>query len=93
MIKTILVATAALAVGVAAASAADAPDGDYCLSASVQNGHDPITGKYIPRTMIYRRGADCPEEDQVTIRLEDGQLKIEGDGLDLTFSIGKENER
>jgi hypothetical protein len=70
----------------APAVSADDVSGDYCLSASVSNGHEPFTGEYIPRTNIYRRGSDCPEEEQVTIRIENGELFIEGAGLDLIFS-------
>jgi hypothetical protein len=92
MIKIILVATAALAVGAIAAlaiAASTSPEthaGGWCLETSVQNGHDAITGKFIPRTMFFRRGTDCPEDDQVAIRLEDGELAIEGDRFDLHFA-------
>jgi hypothetical protein len=84
--KTLLFATAALTISIAAAFADDV-SGDYCLSASVSNGHEPFTYKYIPRTNIFRRGSDCPEQEQVAIWIEDGTLFIEGAGLDLKFSV------
>jgi hypothetical protein len=61
--------------------------GDYCLSASVSNGHEPFTYEYIPRTNIFRPGSDCPEQEQVTIHIEDGAPLIQGAGLDLQFSV------
>ena len=70
MIKIILVATAALAVGAIAAlaiAASTSPEthaGGSAPERSVQNGHDAITGKFIWRTMFFRRGTDCPEDDQ-----------------------------
>jgi hypothetical protein len=62
----------------------------YPATTACQRPHRTVTPRftyeYIPRTNIYRRGSDCPEGDQVTIRIEDGALLIEGAGLDLTFS-------
>jgi hypothetical protein len=84
--KTFLFATAALAIG-ATAALADDVSGDYCLSDSVSNGHEPLTYEQIPRTNIFRRGSDCPEEERVRIVIENGELAIEGAGLDLIFSV------
>jgi hypothetical protein len=84
--KIVIIVALTLAMTMAAALA-DNVSGDYCLSESVSNGHEPFTYEAIPRTMIYRRGADCPEEEQVTIHIEDGTLFIQGAGLDLNFSL------
>jgi hypothetical protein len=87
MIKTILVATAAFAIGAFAAVALGAViaappgalPGDWCLKDDVQNGGD------VPRTKVFRRGTDCPEEERVEIYVENGFLAIDGAGLDLLF--------
>ena len=71
IIALALLATAALAIGVTAALVDDVT-GDYCLSTSASNGHAPLTYEHIPRTNEFRRGSDCPEEEQVTIYIEDG---------------------
>jgi hypothetical protein len=84
--KIFLFAIAALAIG-AVAALADDVSGDYCLSTSASNGHAPLTYEQLPRTNEFRRGSDCPEEEQVTIVIENGQLTIEGAGLDLIFSV------
>jgi len=86
--KIFLFATASLAIGTTAAFADDV-SGDYCLSTSASNGHAPFTYEHIPRTNIFQRGSDCPEEERVTIVIENGQLAIEGAGLDLIFSGAK----
>jgi hypothetical protein len=71
---------AVLLAATTAAAFADDVSGDYCLEHSVQNGHG------VPRTNMFRRGSDCPEEDQVTIYIEDNTFFINGAGLNLIFS-------
>jgi hypothetical protein len=82
--KTLALTAARVAVIAAPAEArkAKAPAfvGEWCLTQSVQNGHDALTGEYIPHTNSYEWAtAECPAEKRETI----GPRSLRG----LDFSI------
>jgi hypothetical protein len=90
--KLLLLAAAAMSAiaSPAAARKAKAPEfvGKWCLTQSVQNGHDALTGEYIPRTNFYERAkADCPDYKRITI----GPHSL--DGLEYDFTPGEDGLR
>jgi hypothetical protein len=88
--KTLLLA-AALSIAIAAPAEARSEKsvvGEWCLTESVQNGHDPLTGEHIPHTNFYKRAkADCPADNRITI----GAHSL--DGLEFYFTPGEDGLR